>query len=152
MILGFSGAANAVPCTENHNYVDVSTVYSTLYLCSNQKVVRQFSVALGRGGVDKRTEGDARTPIGHYRLGEPRTSDRFFIFISVGYPTADQSRMGYSGGDVGVHGPLNYLNWLDDANTWVNWTNGCIAVGTQDEINEIAGWVHALSVHLIVVR
>lgn len=142
----------ATACVENGNYVDVSASYSALYLCSNHQIIKRYTVALGRGGTDKHVVGDARTPIGQYRLGAPHASERFFIFIPIGYPTREQAKAGYTGENVGVHGPINYLDWLYGANTWVNWTNGCIAVGSEDEINEIAGWVHSHQISKIVIR
>ncbi len=80
------------------------------------------------------------------------SSGRFFTFIPIGYPTPIQKEQGYTGSDVGVHGPFHYLSWLMMLNTWVNWTNGCVAVGSSDEISEIAEWVRDHHVSSITIR
>ncbi len=62
-------------------------------------------VSLGRGGLEKSVQGDRKTPMGTYSIGAPRPSKRFFIFIPIGYPSEKQRVNGFTGGDVGVHGP-----------------------------------------------
>lgn len=114
--------------------------------------MKAYTVSFGRGGTDKHIQGDSRTPIGRYRLGAPRESERFFIFIPIGYPTAQQKAQGYTGGDVGLHGPIDYLNWIGDLNTWVNWTDGCVAVANEYEISEIATWVRQGHIGWIVIH
>jgi murein L,D-transpeptidase YafK len=146
------GVANALPCELKDNYLSVDTQSSTLFLCSNQDSVKTFKVALGRGGLDKKIQGDGKTPLGSYSLGTPRSSKRFFSFIPIGYPTPAQNAQGFTGSDVGVHGPLKYLSWLGRLNNWVNWTNGCVAVGSSNEISEIVTWVNENHVSTILIK
>ena len=132
-----------VPCPTGSTSVLVDTEARVLCLCRDGRVEGTFRVALGRGGKDKRREGDGRTPTGWYDLGEPRASRRYHLFIPVAFPTLEQRRAGLSGSDVGVHGPHIAFAWLRHATVWVDWTRGCVAVGTRSEAEEIAAWVRA---------
>jgi hypothetical protein len=58
------------------------------------------------GGIGKRTAGDSCTPLGTYPLGQPNRSTQYYIAISVGYPTREQVKRGYTGKDIAIHGPL----------------------------------------------
>ena len=46
-----------------------------------------------------------RTPIGRYRVAPARASSRYHLFLEVGYPTAEQAKLGLTGSAIGVHGP-----------------------------------------------
>lgn len=112
-----------------------------LWLCDGTEEPRKFPVAIGSGGIGKQREGDGRSPVGTYPLGEPRPSAKFGTFIPVGYPTAEERRAGLTGSDIGIHGPPRSLFLLGIFSTWVDWTAGCVAVSSQKEIQEIASWV-----------
>src|SRR5262249_47822529 len=98
-------------------------------------------VALGRGGTGKRVKGDRKTPLGTYALGQPRPSARFGVFIPVSYPTAEQRSQGFTGGEIGIHGPLRQFDAAGKVNTFVDWTDGCIALGTIEEVMKVATFV-----------
>lgn len=112
-----------------------------LLLCTDGAPEAHFTVSLGRGGVDKRQQGDARTPLGTYPLGDPRPSRRFGTFIPIGYPTPEQTASGFTGGAVGIHGPPRGWEVLDYATTAVDWTLGCIATGSDADVAAIAEFV-----------
>ncbi|MFN0063301.1 MAG: murein L,D-transpeptidase family protein, partial [Myxococcaceae bacterium] len=120
----------------------VDTKEHRLWLCEADLAVKAFKIAIGRGGAGKRKQGDLKTPLGTYSLGSPRASTRFGIFIPIGYPTTEQSKQGFTGKDVGIHGPDRRFRWLGGANNWMDWTQGCIAVATDDSIEEISNWVN----------
>lgn len=109
-------------------------------------------VSLGRGGVGKRAHRDLKTPIGRYPLGIPRHSERFHTFIPIGYPTPDQLKQGYLGQDIGIHGPSPKFKWAGRLNAWFGWTSGCIATGTDREIDEIAAWVRRVHAREICIQ
>lgn len=113
---------------------------SRLLLCDGAEQA-SFPVALGRGGSGKAKQGDRRTPIGTYTLGSPRASERFHVFIPIGYPTAEQRAQGLTGRDVDIHGPTRIFRWAGRLNTLFGWTEGCVAVGSDEEIKRIAAWV-----------
>jgi len=149
-----SSAAHAeatAPCPTHEIAVVVNVSTRMLKLCEIGKVQREFPVALGIGGVGKRQQGDHRTPLGVYPLGRPRPSSSYGTFIPVGYPTPQQIAMGFTGTAVGIHGPPR-ANVNDGfRNTDVDWTWGCIAVGSDPEIQAIAAWLRKhprTSVHI----
>ena len=139
----FTAAAWAQePCSgKSRNHIEVDSKTGEFFLCNDGHVEKKYWVSIGRGGADKKTKGDHRTPLGKYRLDTPRDSDRFYKFIPILYPTKKQIREGYTGGDIGIHGPDKHFSWLYKLNTWVNWTNGCIALSSEKEVSEIIDWI-----------
>ena len=126
----------------------VDTRTHQMHLCEGGKVDRTFAVALGTSGVGKQHEGDNRTPLGRYGLGSPRASKDFHVFVPVGYPTREQARMGFTGGAIGIHGPPRGYGTLAQLAMLVSrdWTAGCIAVATNEDIDAVAAWVRAREV------
>lgn len=137
-------------CAVDGNLVVVETHAHTLWLCSERRALARMKVALGRGGLDKTREGDGRTPIGTYSLGAPRPSSRFGTFIPIGYPTAEQRARGLTGKNVGIHGPERRAMWLRSLSTWIDWTAGCVATGTDDEIAVVAAFVRERSPRVVL--
>ncbi len=133
--------AGADPCATRSTAIVVDTKKDRLWLCEEGRSKKRYSVAIGSGGTAKSAEGDKKTPVGSYSVGEPRPSKEFGTFIPIGYPTDEQRKHGASGGAVGIHGPKRRFAWAGRANVWLNWTRGCIAVATDAEIREIASWV-----------
>jgi len=143
----------SAPCDGRGTSLLVAARQRRLWQCEAGRALGEFAVALGTGGVGKRRQGDAKVPIGDYTLGAPRPSSSFHTFIPVGYPTAQERRRGYTGGDVGVHGPARGFQHLPSAaNTSVDWTLGCVAVGSDDEIDRIAKWVRDKRVRTIIIE
>lgn len=155
LVLGCRPAAVArtsdQPCASDDGHlVVVETRAHTLWLCSERRAVASMKVALGRGGVDKAREGDGRTPLGAYSLGTPRSSSRFGTFVPIGYPTAEQRARGLTGKDVGIHGPERRAAWLGSLSTWIDWTAGCVATGTDDEIAVVDAFVRERSPRVVL--
>ncbi len=128
--------------------VVVDTTAHRLYLCARGAAERTFTVALGVNGVDKRRTGDNRTPLGIYPLGTPRASASFHRFVPVAYPTPAQARAGFTGSAIGIHGPPRGLDGAARLQALVatDWTAGCIAVATDDDIEAIVRWLDARGV------
>lgn len=124
------------------NGINVYTSKRILNICKGGAVVKTFKVALGYKGVGKKKAGDNKTPIGLYGLAHPRKSTQFKVFIPILYPTSSQLAAGYTGRDVGIHGPAQSTAW-----SWLNnlpsATRGCIAVGKNNYIEYVANWVKA---------
>jgi murein L,D-transpeptidase YafK len=139
-------------CPPKGSAIIVQTQERRLYLCQNSEVIKEYPVALARGGFGKRAYHDHKNPLGEYSLGTPRTSPRFHLFIPIGYPTEEQKRQGYTGQDVGIHGPSPRFKWAGRLNAWFGWTDGCIAPGTDAEIDEIAAWVRRAKATRITIR
>jgi murein L,D-transpeptidase YafK len=140
------------PCKGQKNIVFVDINNHQLYICQDNHKIKAFRVFFGRGGLYKKAQGDNKTPVGEYSLGTPRSSNRFGIFIPIGFPTQEQLSKGFSGGDIGLHGPSRPSKQSGYLNTSSDWTQGCIAVGTDKEISEIAQWVKEKNVNRIVVN
>ncbi len=139
-------------CTERGAVVTVIVRKRELWLCEDGMAVRTFHVALGRGGIDKHRKGDGRTPVGSYALGLPRPSSQYGVFIPIVYPTADQAAQGFTGSEVGIHGPPRGLTEPEYPTTAVDWTQGCIATGIDADIELIADFVRAHQPSSIVIR
>ncbi|MDP1601968.1 MAG: L,D-transpeptidase family protein [Legionella sp.] len=122
------------------NGINVHTKKRILAICKHGTVVKTFKVALGYKGVGKKHAGDNKTPIGLYGLAHPRKSTQFNVFIPILYPTSKQLAAGYTGRDVGIHGPTKSISWL---NNLPYSTRGCIAVGKNNYIEYVANWVKA---------
>jgi murein L,D-transpeptidase YafK len=119
----------------------IQTKTNTLNICEDKQVIASYKIAIGREGIGKISRGDNKTPLGLYHLGFPRLSTRFGIFIPINYPTEQQILQGYSGANIGIHGPFILFRWLGNMNTYFNWTKGCVAVGTNKDIQTISDWV-----------
>jgi hypothetical protein len=145
-------AASSDPCDRYPATLLVDTSSHTMWVCLDGKARSYFHVSLGRGGIKKRTEGDEKTPLGGYRLGFPRTSSKYGFFIPIVYPNDKQKSKGFSGGDVGIHGPHRELLWLGKYSTEADWTRGCIALSTDDEIMELVDWVKNENIYTVVIR
>jgi murein L,D-transpeptidase YafK len=148
LLLGCASAHADCPGTR----VFVDTSARRLSLCENGQETHHYKVSLGKGGLDKQKEGDGRTPLGEYSLAPGRPSSEFHTFLLVGYPTPEQRAAGYTGGAIGVHGPARNFRWLGALAMLKNWTQGCIAVSSDREIDEIAAWVKDRKVQSIVIR
>ncbi len=131
------------PCEGKGTALVALTGSGVLHTCIDSKTVERFDVAIGRGGTGKTREGDLKTPLGVYSLGTPKASERFGLFIPVGYPTRTQSAKGFTGGAVGIHGPDRLFACAGALNVSVNWTQGCLAVADDRFIVHLAEFVKA---------
>lgn len=123
------------------NGINVHTTKQILNICKHGTVIKTFKVALGNNGVGKKQAGDNKTPIGLYRLAHPRNSNQFKVFIPILYPTTKQVAAGYTGRDVGIHGPTQSSGLFSWLNNLPYSTRGCIAVGKNNHIEYVANWV-----------
>lgn len=152
----FASAAGASegrpsPCPmEGGDAILVHVARHELWLCMAGVPAGRFPVAMGRGGAGKAREGDGRTPLGTYAVGEPRSSRVFGTFIPIAYPTVQQASAGFTGGAIGIHGPPRGK----DAESWplteVDWTQGCIATATDEDIATIAQFVRERSPRVVI--
>src|SRR5262249_62101397 len=100
------------PCgTPREGNLVVMSVERRVTLCDERREVKSFKVRLARNGPGKLRAGDARLPLGTYKLGVPRDSEKYGLFIPIGYPTAKQAAAGYTRGAIGVHGPAPATRW-----------------------------------------
>jgi murein L,D-transpeptidase YafK len=138
------------PCRAGETGVVVRAAARALELCQNGRSVATHKVALGSGGLGKRHLGDGKTPLGRYALGPPRPSHGYGTFVPVGYPTPAQQKQGFTGYAVGIHGPPRGAG--GSFSTTVDWTAGCIAVGTDAEIEAISAWIRVRRVRTVRIE
>ncbi|MFO1519594.1 MAG: L,D-transpeptidase family protein [bacterium] len=118
----------------------------TLSLMDGKKVVKKYSVSLGRQPVGaKSEEGDGKTPEGTYVIDWRNPDSKFYKSLHISYPNlreiARAKKDGVSpGGMIMIHGLPNGLGVLGKTQLLVDWTDGCIAV-TDEEMDEIWGLV-----------
>ena len=139
--LRFSGSP-AVPLQRASKVLILKTDHKLQLLDATNNVMRTYSIAIGRGGVEpKQRQGDHKTPEGLYVIDRHNRDSRFHRALHVSYPSkADEERarkLGVDpGGDIMIHGIQNGLGWLGPLHRAVDWTDGCIAV-TDAEMDEI---------------
>jgi murein L,D-transpeptidase YafK len=138
-------------CPETGDVVAVITRKREIWLCHGGSPESRIQVALGQRGLDKRRKADGRTPLGTYALGAPRPSGRFGTFIPIDYPTPTQAAEGRTGSAIGIHGPPRGKAEPDYPTTAVDWTLGCVATGTDADIEAIADFVRRRQ-PLLVIR
>lgn len=133
------------PCLNEGTKILAYANQRALFLCENGRTIRSYAIAIGTGGINKKIEGDRKTPIGVYQLGTPGPSAKFGTFIPVGYPTAEERRAAPRGtnlgGEIGIHGPTRETVCAGFLNVSFDWTAGCLAVASDSLIEEIATWV-----------
>lgn len=116
-----------------------------LYACEDGKVALAIKSSIGSSGLHKEKEGDRKTPVGSYWLGLPRSSEKFGIFIPVGYPNASDVKAGRTGSAIGIHGPLRYGIFASpcavESSISRNWTAGCLAAGRDTQVMNLSKWM-----------
>jgi murein L,D-transpeptidase YafK len=146
LVLGLGMAATALAedgsLAGQADRVVVEKSRHRLTLYAGDRVLRQYPVAVGSGGLAaKRRQGDHRTPEGHYRIDWRNPNSAFHLALHVSYPSAAdaaaaQARGEKPGGDIMIHGLPNGWGAVGALHRRLDWTAGCIAV-TDEEIEEI---------------
>jgi hypothetical protein len=151
---GAAGVEETVPasaaCPVTGDWVAVFTLKREIWLCRHGSEVGRIPVALGRGGNGKLRAGDHRTPLGTYTFGTPRPSKLYGTFIPFDYPTREQAAKGHSGSAVGIHGPPRGQAEPEYPTTAFDWTMGCVATGTDSDVETIAEFVRRYQPTLLV--
>lgn len=124
------------------DHIVVLKAQHEMLLYSQDEVIRKYTVALGRGGLQPKTrEGDNRVPEGKYRIIGRNPNSAFHLSLRLSYPEkrdleAAAARNESPGCDIMIHGLRNGLGWIGSYHTLFDWTAGCVAV-TNAEIEEI---------------
>ena len=116
-----------------------------LCLLDAQGLVWERRASHGREPGKKRFEGDGRTPEGRYTLAAARVSQRFGLFMSISYPSAEDVRRARTegkgaGGSIGIHGPQRWYAFLGRAQALIDHSDGCIVLDAEG-IQELAALV-----------
>jgi murein L,D-transpeptidase YafK len=111
-------------------------------LFSKGQAIKTYKIALGGNPIGpKERQGDNKTPEGLYTIVSKNKQSSYHLSLRISYPNEkDKNRakeLGVSpGGDIMIHGIKNGMGWIGSFHTWLDWTQGCIAV-TDKEIEEI---------------
>lgn len=140
-----------VPSAPDQLHVVVSKNARRLVLYRGDQELRSFPIVLGPNSVgNKQREGDKRTPEGTYYVCEKNEKSKYYLFIGISYPNAEDAARGLQaglitqpqhdaivraiaarktppwytrlGGQIGLHG---------GGTAW-NWTEGCVALENGD--------------------
>ena len=123
-------------------FVDKSDHWMAVY--RDGQIVREFRVALGRGGLKpKARAGDGRVPEGLYTISAHNAASAYHLSLRISYPTPEQAaaaeaRGTAAGGDIMIHGLPNGRGAIGSRQRLVDWTEGCIVV-TDREMD----WLYA---------
>jgi murein L,D-transpeptidase YafK len=124
-----------IPSSTRHA-IAVDASRSRLYLFANDakglRLVADHYVALGRLGVDKKEQGDQRTPLGAYFITSRLTNQQVAEFygpgaLTLNYPNEYDRRRGKTGGGIWLHGvpPANFARGPQT-------TDGCVVLANPD--------------------
>lgn len=138
----------ATPCPAKGTAVIVETSAHRMTLCDEGAEKKQYRVAIGSGGIAKKRVAFAQTPLGTYTLAAPRSSANYHVFIPLVNP--DPKR--FSAWAIGLHGPPRETKDSGELNVSSDWTWGCIAVASDQLIDEVAAFVRERKVTRVEFR
>jgi murein L,D-transpeptidase YafK len=140
-ILTVSVLLSAVLADARDLQIDRIVVYKSerkMVLFSNGKEMKSYRVALGAQPLGpKQRRGDHKTPEGEYVLDSRNIHSHFYKAFHISYPGPEDiqraRKLGVSpGGDVMLHGLPEGSKWGGE-----DWTDGCIAVTSNKEMDEL---------------
>ncbi len=96
------------------------------------KKVAEYPISIGKQGYDKRIEGDAKTPIGVYRVTSYLSDAQLDDFYGraafpLNYPNAWDRLNGYTGSGIWLHGEPT-----DKKTEPLRDSDGCIVLSNED--------------------
>ena len=129
------------PLVEQADHLVVSKAQHRLTVYAHGKVLKTYSVAIGRASGAKEFAGDHKTPEGRYIVDGRNPHSRFRLALHLSYPNAgDRTRAAAAGrsagGGVEIHGLIPGLSFLGSLQRTLDWTDGCVAL-TNAEIDEL---------------
>lgn len=120
----------------------VDTERSRLYVFANRdgepRYVTDFYISLGKNGIEKRRQGDQKTPVGVYTIVSAREKLPDFYgpgAFPISYPNEWDRLLGRNGHGIWLHGtPSETYSRPPRA------TDGCVVL-TNDDLRRLAGYV-----------
>ena len=130
----------------------VDTTRSRLFVYANDlgrpRYVTDFYISLGLNGVEKRREGDQKTPLGIYRITSKRAKLPDFYGASaypIDYPNEWDKMQGRKGHGIWLHGtPSATYSRPPRA------TDGCIVL-TNDDLERLSRYVDVSRTPVVIV-
>jgi L,D-transpeptidase YnhG len=134
--------AGAVPAQflqlspKNRHAIAIDSSRARLYLFENGpqglKLLADYYISVGKAGIEKLVEGDARTPLGVYFVTsnlDPKTLKDFYGAgaLPINYPNPYDARRGKTGRGIWLHGtPPDQFARAPKA------TDGCVVLANPD--------------------
>ena len=122
--------------SRNRHAIAVDASRSRLYLFENKTsgltLIADYYISIGKSGYEKKTEGDARTPLGVYFITGSLSRQSLKDFygsgaLPINYPNELDSRRGKTGSGIWLHGtPANQFARPPQA------TDGCVVLANPD--------------------
>jgi len=115
--------------------VRVLKSHRVLQLLGPNRVLKSYPIALGRHPVGpKERLGDGRTPEGFYIIDRRTARTPYHRALHISYPNVSDLRRARAaranpGGAIFIHGMPASFGHHDPVRFFVDWTDGCIAVG-----------------------
>jgi murein L,D-transpeptidase YafK len=112
-------------------------------LLQQGEAIRTYDISLGDSPVGhKQMEGDERTPEGDYTIDYRNPNSHYHLSLHISYPDKDDKENAKKkgvkpGGLIMIHGLPNKYSWASKLFAGRDWTDGCIAVNDNDQIEEI---------------
>ncbi len=120
----------------NRHAIAIDASRSRLYLFENKsgqlQLVADYYISVGKSGIAKKVEGDARTPLGVYFIVsnlDPKSLTDFYGVgaLPINYPNVLDSRRGKTGHGIWLHGtPPNQFARAPQA------SDGCVVLANPD--------------------
>lgn len=120
----------------NRHAIAIDASRSRLYLFENTpqqlRLVADFYISVGKSGIEKKVEGDARTPLGVYFIIsnlDPKSLSDFYGSgaLPINYPNVLDSKRGKTGRGIWLHGtPPNQFARAPLA------SDGCVVLSNPD--------------------
>jgi L,D-peptidoglycan transpeptidase YkuD (ErfK/YbiS/YcfS/YnhG family) len=135
--------------------IAVDASRSRLYLFEHRSgrlaLTESHYVSIGRAGVDKRVEGDQRTPLGVYFITSKLSDKQLKDFYGAGalplnYPNEYDRRIGRTGSGIWLHGvpSESYARAPRE-------TDGCVVLA-NDDLRRIMGIVRARQTPVVIAE
>ncbi len=139
----------------NKHAIAVDASKSRLYLFENtstgMKLLADYYISVGKSGIEKKNEGDLRTPLGVYFITsnlDPKSLKDFYGSgaLPVNYPNQLDVKRGKTGGGIWLHGsPPNQFSRAPLA------TDGCVVLANPD-LERIIGTVEIRTTPVVIAQ
>ncbi|HEY0201273.1 MAG TPA: L,D-transpeptidase family protein [Burkholderiaceae bacterium] len=141
--------------TRSRYAIAIDASRSRLYLLENSDkglhLAADYYISVGKSGIDKATEGDARTPLGVYFITsrlDPKSLKDFYGVgaLPINYPNAYDLRRGKTGGGIWLHGtpPQQYARAPLAS-------DGCVVMANPD-LRQLLGKVQVGATPVVTAR
>lgn len=141
--------------SQNRHAIAVDASRSRLYLFENTatglKLLADYYISVGKSGIEKKVEGDLRTPLGVYFITsnlDPNSLKDFYGSgaLPINYPNQLDMRRGKTGSGIWLHGtPREQFSRAPLS------TDGCVAIANPD-LERIARTVEIRTTPVVIAQ